>query len=85
MHVHGSVFAQYLTSKVVLDIRDNDVYWCTADPGWVTGTSYGIIGRGRSATQWSSTPGSRATAGYETIEKHASRSGTTRGRRPSAC
>ena len=44
MHVHGSVFAQYLTSKVVLDLKDDDVYWCTADPGWVTGTSYGIIG-----------------------------------------
>ncbi|MDQ7006340.1 MAG: acetate--CoA ligase [Acidobacteriota bacterium] len=44
LHVHGSVVAQYLTSKVVLDLREDDVYWCTADPGWVTGTSYGIIG-----------------------------------------
>jgi acetyl-CoA synthetase len=43
-HVHGSIFAQYLTSKLVLDIQDDDIYWCTADPGWVTGTSYGIIG-----------------------------------------
>jgi acetyl-CoA synthetase len=43
-HVHGSLISQYLTSKWVLDLQDNDVYWCNADPGWVTGTSYGIIG-----------------------------------------
>ncbi|MCD4651950.1 MAG: acetate--CoA ligase [Candidatus Cloacimonetes bacterium] len=43
-HVHYSLIAQYLTSKWVLDLKDDDVYWCTADPGWVTGTSYGIIG-----------------------------------------
>ncbi|MFH1680391.1 MAG: acetate--CoA ligase [Candidatus Eisenbacteria bacterium] len=44
LHVHGSLPAQALTSKWVLDIKDEDVYWCTADPGWVTGTSYGILG-----------------------------------------
>ena len=44
LHVHGSIFAQHVTSKWVLDLRDDDIYWCTADPGWVTGTSYGIIG-----------------------------------------
>jgi len=43
-HVHGSVWGQALTTHWVLDLRDDDVYWCTADPGWVTGTSYGIIG-----------------------------------------
>lgn len=43
-HVHGSVMGQALTSHWVLDLRPDDVYWCTADPGWVTGTSYGIIG-----------------------------------------
>jgi acetyl-CoA synthetase len=43
-HVHYSLISQYLTTKWVLDLRDNDIYWCTADPGWVTGTSYGIIG-----------------------------------------
>jgi len=43
-HVHGSLVSQYLTTKWVLDVTDKDVYWCTADPGWVTGTSYGIIG-----------------------------------------
>ncbi len=44
LHVHSSIFAQYLTAKYVLDLRAEDIYWCTADPGWVTGTSYGIIG-----------------------------------------
>ncbi|MEW6050888.1 MAG: acetate--CoA ligase [Candidatus Zixiibacteriota bacterium] len=42
-HVHYALIAQYLTAKWVLDLRDDDIYWCTADPGWVTGTSYGII------------------------------------------
>jgi acetyl-CoA synthetase len=44
LHVHGSLPAQYLTAKDVLDLRPDDIYWCNADPGWVTGTSYGIIG-----------------------------------------
>jgi acetyl-CoA synthetase len=43
-HAHGSIWSQVLTTHWVLDLRDDDVYWCTADPGWVTGTSYGIIG-----------------------------------------
>ena len=43
-HVHYSLISQYLTTKWVLDLQDEDIYWCTADPGWVTGTSYGIIG-----------------------------------------
>jgi acetyl-CoA synthetase len=43
-HVHGSVWGQVLTTSWVLDLKDDDIYWCTADPGWVTGTSYGIIG-----------------------------------------
>jgi len=43
-HVHYSIVSQYLTAKLVLDLRPEDIYWCNADPGWVTGTSYGIIG-----------------------------------------
>lgn len=43
-HVHYSLISQYLTTKWVLDLQPDDIYWCTADPGWVTGTSYGIIG-----------------------------------------
>ena len=43
-HVHYSLISQYLTAKWALDLRPDDIYWCNADPGWVTGTSYGIIG-----------------------------------------
>ncbi|MGE5406340.1 MAG: AMP-binding protein [Methanosarcina sp.] len=41
---HYSIISQYITAKQVLDLKEDDIYWCTADPGWVTGTSYGIIG-----------------------------------------
>ena len=44
LHVHNAMIQHYLTSKWVLDLQEDDVYWCTADPGWVTGTSYGIFG-----------------------------------------
>ena len=43
IHVHEAVVAHRLTGRWVLDLRPGDVYWCTADPGWVTGVSYGII------------------------------------------
>ncbi|WP_277480505.1 acetate--CoA ligase [Catalinimonas alkaloidigena] len=43
IHVHQAVLTQYITGKYVLDLHPDDIYWCTADPGWVTGTSYGII------------------------------------------
>ncbi|HUZ03438.1 MAG TPA: acetate--CoA ligase [Thermomicrobiaceae bacterium] len=43
VHVHGAVVAHYATGKYALDLHPDDVFWCTADPGWVTGTSYGII------------------------------------------
>ncbi len=42
-HVHEAVLAHYATAKLVLDLRRDDVYWCTADPGWVTGVSYGMV------------------------------------------
>ena len=42
-HVHGAVAMHYITGRYALDLHDDDIYWCTADPGWVTGTSYGII------------------------------------------
>ncbi|MBW3111461.1 MULTISPECIES: acetate--CoA ligase [Bacillaceae] len=44
LHVHNAMIQHYQTSKWVLDLQEEDVYWCTADPGWVTGTSYGIFG-----------------------------------------
>lgn len=43
VHVHEAVVTHYVTGKYVLDLHPSDVYWCTADPGWVTGTSYGMI------------------------------------------
>lgn len=43
MHVHAAVVAHHITGKLALDLHPDDVFWCTADPGWVTGTSYGII------------------------------------------
>jgi len=43
MHVHEAVVAHHATGRFALDFRPGDVFWCTADPGWVTGTSYGII------------------------------------------
>lgn len=43
VHVHQAVLAHYATAKVALDLHPEDMFWCTADPGWVTGTSYGII------------------------------------------
>ncbi len=43
MHVHAAVTAHKATARYALDLRPGDIYWCTADPGWVTGTSYGII------------------------------------------
>jgi len=43
LHVHEAVVAHRITGKLALDLHDDDVFWCTADPGWVTGTSYGIV------------------------------------------
>jgi acetyl-CoA synthetase len=43
VHVHGAVIAHHVTGRYALDLHPEDVFWCTADPGWVTGTSYGII------------------------------------------
>ncbi|PAF07347.1 acetate--CoA ligase [Shouchella clausii] len=43
LHVHEAMVQHYHTAKVVLDLQPDDIYWCTADPGWVTGTSYGIF------------------------------------------
>lgn len=44
LHVHNAMLQHYQSSQWVLDLREDDIYWCTADPGWVTGTSYGIFG-----------------------------------------
>jgi acetyl-CoA synthetase len=43
IHVHDAVVQHHVTGSLALDLHADDVFWCTADPGWVTGTSYGII------------------------------------------
>jgi acetyl-CoA synthetase len=43
LHVHEAAVVHHMTGRYALDLHDGDVYWCTADPGWVTGTSYGIL------------------------------------------
>jgi acetyl-CoA synthetase len=43
LHVHAAAVAHYATASSVFDLRPDDIYWCTADPGWVTGISYGLV------------------------------------------
>jgi acetyl-CoA synthetase len=43
LHVHAAIIAHHTTGRLALDLHDDDVFWCTADPGWVTGTSFGIV------------------------------------------
>ncbi len=71
MHVHQSIVAQYATARMALDLHEEDVYWCTADPGWVTGASYGMIGpwsNGVSTVVYEG--GFKAEAWYRVIEKY---------------
>lgn len=44
LHAHRAILQEYMTAQWVLDLRDDDTYWCTADPGWVTGIAYEILG-----------------------------------------
>lgn len=44
LHVHNAMIQHYQTAQWVLDLQEQDIYWCTADPGWVTGTAYGVFG-----------------------------------------
>jgi acetyl-CoA synthetase len=43
LHVHEAALMHHATGRWALDLHADDVFWCTADPGWVTGTSYGIV------------------------------------------
>ncbi len=43
VHVHEAALMHYMTGRYALDLHDADVFWCTADPGWVTGMSYGVL------------------------------------------
>lgn len=44
VHAHGDILQAIMTTKYVLDVQDDDIYWCTADTGWVTGVVYGVLG-----------------------------------------
>jgi acetyl-CoA synthetase len=70
-HVHQAIMGHYATAKYVLDIHPDDIYWCTADPGWVTGTSYGIFGPwSNGVSQVVYEGGFSASAWYRVIEKY---------------
>jgi acetyl-CoA synthetase len=70
-HVHYSLISQFISTRYVLDLHDDDIYWCNADPGWVTGTSYGIIGPwANGVTQCVLDSGFKAETWYKFIEKH---------------
>ncbi len=71
VHCHQAIVQQYATGKWVLDLHEDDTYWCTADPGWVTGVSYGILAPWScGATQVIYEGGFRASAWYQVIENH---------------
>ena len=71
VHRHQAVVQQMATGKWALDLHDDDIYWCTADPGWVTGTSYGMLAPWTNGvTQLIYEGGFSASRWYEQIQKH---------------
>jgi len=71
MHCHGVILYQHLTAKWVLDLHNEDIYWCTADPGWVTGIAYEILGSwSNAATEVILEGRFDAAKWYEFIQKH---------------
>jgi acetyl-CoA synthetase len=71
VHVHQAIVGHKATAKHVLDLHPEDVYWCTADPGWVTGTSYGIFGPlSNGITQVVYEGGFSASRWYQVIQKY---------------
>ena len=71
VHRHLAIVQQYATGKWVLDLQEDDIYWCTADPGWVTGTSYGMFAPwSNGVTQLIYEGGFGAGAWYRQVEKH---------------
>jgi acetyl-CoA synthetase len=71
VHVHQAVLGHYATGKYVLDLHPDDIYWCTADPGWVTGTSYGMFApHTNGVTSVIYEGGFSASKWYELIERH---------------
>ncbi|MBI4329669.1 MAG: AMP-binding protein, partial [Chloroflexi bacterium] len=71
MHVHNALIQHYATGRWALDLHPDDLYWCTADPGWVTGTSYGMSAPWTNGvTQLIYEGGFRASAWYSMIQKY---------------
>ena len=71
VHRHQAVVQHYATGKLVLDLQPEDVYWCTADPGWATGTSYGMLAPWTNGvTQLIYEGGLDAGAWYEMVQRH---------------
>ena len=71
LHRHQSIVQQYATGKWALDFQEGDIYWCTADPGWVTGTSYGMFAPwSNGVTQIIYEGGFSASRWYSVIQKH---------------
>ena len=71
VHRHQAVVQQYATGKWALDLHEDDIYWCTADPGWVTGTSYGMLAPWTNGvTQLIYEGGFRASKWYELIQEY---------------
>ncbi|MBI3821037.1 MAG: acetate--CoA ligase [Planctomycetes bacterium] len=70
-HVHMAAFGHYHTARICLELREGARYWCTADPGWVTGTSYGMFGPWTNAAHvFVMEAGFDAERWYAFIEKH---------------
>ena len=71
LHRHQAVIQQWLTGKWALDLKEKDIYFCTADPGWVTGTSYGMMAPWTNCvTQIIYEGGFSATSWYDIIQKY---------------
>lgn len=71
LHAHQSIIQQHLTARWVLDLKNDDVFWCTADPGWVTGIAYEILGNLSTATSTVVHEGRfDPTTWYKIIEKY---------------
>ena len=71
VHAHLAALQHMATGRWALDLHEDDIYWCTADPGWVTGTSYGMSAPWTNGvTQVIYEGGFRASAWYQIIQKY---------------
>ncbi len=71
VHAHAGIVHHHATSKYIHDLHEEDIYWCTADHGWVTGIIYGILGplsNGATLVQYEGRFDPEKW--YEALEKH---------------